>query len=54
MTSRSAGISIVVACTRAFATSRNHLATAELAACLSGFKPACRIAATNGTQPRFW
>jgi hypothetical protein len=28
----------------------SHLATAALAACLSGFNPACRIAATNGTQ----
>jgi hypothetical protein len=50
MTSRSAGISFVVACTRAFATSRNHLATAALAAYLSGFNPACRMEATNGTQ----
>ena len=29
---------------------RNHLATAALAACLSGFNPAGRIEATNGTQ----
>ena len=50
MTSRFVGISLVVACTRAFATSRNHLATAALAACLSGVNPACRIEATNGTR----
>jgi hypothetical protein len=35
---------------RAFATSRNHLATAALAVCLSGFNPTCRMEATNGTQ----
>jgi len=50
MASRSAGTSLVVACTRAFATSRSHRATAALAACLSGFNPACRMEATNGTQ----
>src|SRR6185312_1591465 len=50
MMRRSAGTSFVVACTRAFATSRSHLATAALAAFLSGFSPACRIEATNGTQ----
>ena len=44
------GTSFVVACTRAFATSRNHRVTAALAACLSGVTPACRIEATNGIQ----
>ena len=50
MASRSAGTSLVVACTRAFATSRSQRATAALAACLSGFNPACHMEATNGTQ----
>ena len=40
----------VVACTRAFATSRSHRATAPFAACLSGFRPDWRIEATNATQ----
>jgi hypothetical protein len=52
MTRRFVGTSLVVACTRAFATSRNHLATAALAVCLSGFNPTCRMEATNGTQLR--
>lgn len=41
-TSRSAGTSPVVACTRAFATSHSQRATAALAACLSGLNTACR------------
>jgi hypothetical protein len=35
---------------RAFATSRSPRAAAALAACLSGWRPTCRIVATKGTQ----
>ena len=50
MSRRAAGTSPVVACTRAFATSRSHRKTAALDACLSAVSPSCRIEATNGTQ----
>jgi hypothetical protein len=54
ITSRSAGTSLVVACTRAFSISRSHRATAPFAACLSSFagpralKSISRRCASNG------